>query len=169
MVGHGTQAVQALGFLCYAGRTCCEQVSQPGQLLEDGPAVAVASVDTARSGLSGPIDRSSRRAREQFDEHLGQLQRRYRAGDAEALLDATNSCLYNDHPTPQWVRAEFYECWERWETRETRSLGEAFSISDRRGHIRSVNQTMTFSMDVFGAFYGAATGGALVWQLQHQG
>lgn len=42
-------------------------------------------------------------SREQFDEHLEHLHRRYRDDDRDALLDAMISCLNNDHSTPGWV------------------------------------------------------------------
>jgi len=62
------------------------------------------------------------------DEMLSRYERRYKAGDAEALLEALRWCFGMDTPPPDWVRVRVNEALMRYWMFEAVTLDAAFGV-----------------------------------------
>lgn len=60
---------------------------------------------------------------------IAELEKRYLAGEAEALLDVVAICLATGAKPPEWAVTAFNAAWAvRYQGNQVRTLGEAFGI-----------------------------------------
>ena len=66
--------------------------------------------------------------------YINELEARYRAGDADALLEALNLCTsLEDSPMPGWVADGVNDALSKYHEFEAKTLDEAFNVSRKKG------------------------------------
>jgi hypothetical protein len=69
---------------------------------------------------------------------LAKHRRRFRAGEAEALLDALELCAAYRVPLPEWAANEFLNRFYAWAEFRTATLDEAFGVARPKGtHLKA--------------------------------